>query len=100
MTREYTRNLGFVCFGLSGDKIQMVSKTKFLGLTIDQHLEWGEHINICKTKLVGGIYVINKLNNTLSRPLLKTIYYSMVHPYLSYGVLLWGSAKKEIYSHA
>ncbi len=80
---------------LSGDKLQMVSKTKFLGLTIDQHLEWGEHISICKNKLVGGIYVINKLKNTLSKPLLKTIYYSMVHPYLSYGVLLWGSAKKK-----
>ena len=59
---------------ISGEEIISVSKTKFLGIIVDQHLDWKEHIDLCKP---------------------YTIYYSIIHPYLSYGIMLWGSACKQ-----
>ena len=33
---------------LNDDKIKSVNSTKFLGLVIDNKLEWKEHIHICR----------------------------------------------------
>ena len=77
---------------LNGLTISEVKQTKFLGMIMDERLEWKEHIELCKSKLNSGIYVLNKVKNILSISLLTTIYYSMIHPYISYGILLWGSA--------
>ena len=80
---------------INGEDIVLVSKTKFLGIIVDEHLEWNEHINLCKRKISSGNYVLKSLKNTLSTSLLTTIYYSMIHPYLSYGIMLWGSTCKR-----
>jgi len=80
---------------LNGEVISKVNKTKFLGITIDENLNWKEQINVCKGKISSGLYILGRLKKTLSTTLLTTIYYSMIHPYLSYGLLLWGSANKQ-----
>jgi hypothetical protein len=80
---------------INGEEIVLVSKTKFLGIIIDEHLEWKEHIDLCKRKISSGNYVLKSLKSTLTTSLLTTVYYSMIHPYLSYGLMLWGSACKQ-----
>ena len=67
---------------------------QFLGLYIDEKLDWHEHINKCKNKLISALYVINKVNSYLPVSALKTIYYTLVYPYLTYGIILWGSTYK------
>ena len=37
---------------------------------------------------------INKVNSYLPVSALKTIYYTLVYPYLTYGIILWGSTYK------
>ena len=53
-----------------------------LGLT-----EW-----YCKSKVSSGIYAMNIAKNVLSGNHLRILYNSLVHPYLSYGNLLWGNS--------
>ena len=62
--------------------------TKFLGLHIDDHLEWDIHINHCKSK-------VSMAKNILSGKHLRILHNSLVHPYLSYGNLLWGNSYKK-----
>ena len=57
---------------------------QFLGLHFDENLDWHEHINKCKNKLTSVLYVINKVNSYLPVSALKTIYYILVYPYLTY----------------
>jgi hypothetical protein len=83
---------------LNDDKIKSVNSTKFLGLVIDNKLEWKEHIHICRNKIASGIYAMNSSKNTLSTALLKTVYNSLIQPYLTYGLLLWGSTYTS-YTH-
>ena len=80
---------------INGKEIGLVSKTKFLGIIIDQHLEWKYHIDMCKKKISSGNYVLKSLKNILTTSILTTIYNSMIHPYISYGLMLWGSAYKS-----
>ena len=67
---------------------------QFLGLHIDEKLDWHEHINKCKNKLTSALYVINKVNSYLPVSAFKTIYYTLVYPYLTHGIILWRSTYK------
>ena len=84
MTNDLTLQIGNECI----DRKHCV---KFLGMYIDDNLNWQEHINICKSKLSSALYVINKTKRLLNKRCLKTIYYSLVFPHLTYGIILWGS---------
>ena len=69
--------------------------TKFLGLYIDEHLTWQHHIDHCKKKASSGVYAINMCKHILSEKTLKMLYYSIVHPYIIYGIRLWGNAYQK-----
>ena len=75
-------------------RIKRVQQTKFLGLIIDEHLQWAAHIKHVKSKVSSSQYAIRKAKHVLSTSQLKTLYYSMVHSHLEYGLLLWGAALK------
>ena len=63
----------------------------FLGLYIDERLDWQEYINAYRKKLTSVLHAINKVNHFLPVASLKLIYYTLVYPYLTYGIILWGS---------
>jgi len=75
-------------------KINRVSCVKFLGILIDENLNWHEQILHCKKKISSGVYAMNTLKQILNTDHLKTLYYSLIHSYLSYGNILWGTARK------
>lgn len=76
-------------------EIERVKTTRFLGIVIDDKFIWDEHIKHCKKKIVSGIYALNMVKNTLSTHLLRTLYFTLVHPHLNYGCVLWGSTYKK-----
>ncbi len=38
------------------------------------------------------MYALNKVKNILNEKHLLTLYYSLIYPYLDYGISLWGSS--------
>ena len=87
------RYVGFI-LTKSNTIIQRMKCVQFLGLHIDEKLDWHKHINKCKNKLTSALYIINNVNSYLLVSALKTIYYTLVYHYLTYGILLWGSSCK------
>ena len=76
-----------------GDEIiPRVNHAKFLGIYIDELLEWGYHIDHIIKKIANGIYAINAAKRYLSVENLKSLYFSFVQSYLSYGAIIWSSA--------
>ena len=71
--------------------IERKSHVKFLGLLVDEKLEWSEHIKYCTSKLSSSLYALNSSKKYLTTKHLIMLYNSLVYPYLSYGILLWGS---------
>jgi len=79
---------------LAGKVIQKSRTAKFLGIWVDDELEWDKHIDYISKKIASGSYVINATKRILTSNNLKLLYFSLVHSHLSYGTLIWGSAVK------
>ena len=65
--------------------------TKFLGIIIDENLGWKEHINSICIKLSRLCGIIYHTRHMLTPDALKSVYYSLVYPHLTYGVVAWGN---------
>lgn len=72
-------------------QIEKVSEIKFLGIKIDNKLSWKPHIRYIKSKISRCLSVINKAKPYLDVNSLRTLYCSLVLPYLSYCAEVWGN---------
>ena len=68
---------------------------KFLGILIDENLTWKEHISHVNKKISRALFSIKQVKNVLPKQCLKTLYYSLIHSHLSYGILVWGNATQS-----
>ncbi len=75
-----------------GDIIDRKRNVKFLGLLIDDDLNWHAHISHVKSKITSSLYAMYCAKEHLITSHLKQLYYSLIYPYLIYGILIWGSA--------
>ena len=76
--------------------INSTKTTKFLGITLDQDLNWKAHCSYVNKKLNSSLFSIKRLKNILSVSVLKTLYYSLFECHLTYGILTWGNTFKYI----
>ena len=58
------------------------SVTKLLGIFLDKKLNFVNHITKMSMKVAKSIGLLYKLNRCLPETILKTLYTSLVHPYL------------------
>jgi hypothetical protein len=72
--------------------IQTVSKTKFLGMIIDNKLSFRDHIFHVCNKVSKGIGIIKKVKDILNKDTLLGLYYTFIYPYLTYCNLIWGKS--------
>jgi hypothetical protein len=69
--------------------------SKFLEIYIDEKLKWDIHTTKVKSRLASSLFAID-LNNYAPIRILATLYYSMVYPYLTYGITLWGATFRHM----
>ena len=72
--------------------ISQIEHTKFLGVIIDNKLSWLHHTQYIKGKISRGFGVLLKARKVFNQETLVSLYYSMIYPYLSYCIHVWGSA--------
>ena len=71
--------------------IRHENSIKYLGIIIDSNLNWKEQVHeLCK-KISRGIGILSKLRHFVSKRILIQIYYSLIYPYLTYSVIIWGN---------
>ena len=80
---------------INNEKIEKVQSTKFLGVVIDDKLNWKEHIARVKGKLSKCIAIMHKVKYVLNSTTLLIIYNSLFLPYLSYCLEIWGNTYKS-----
>ena len=74
------------------EKVKHVKSITFLGVIIDECLNWTNHINTVKCKVARGIGILCKARKVLKSSTLLTLYNSFVFPYICYCIEVWGSA--------
>ena len=57
--------------GINGIALDQITKTKYLGVIINEKLKWNDHIDHIRKKFLGGVTFCQKLGITLINPLLK-----------------------------
>jgi len=83
-------NLDSMCIKFGNTEIEKKSHVKFLGIILDEQLNWNDHCSMIFGKLASSIYMMNAVKNFLPRNIMTTLYYSFFYSYLNYGILLWG----------
>ena len=67
---------------------------KFLGINLDNRLSFVDHISSVCTKVSRSLAVMKKMSNCVPHLVLKTLYFSLVYPYVMYGLEVWGGSGK------
>ena len=62
----------------------------YLGVVFDENLNFKDHINFVCKKVSKSIGVLNKLKTFTPFSTMKSLYYSLIYPYLNYCNLIWG----------
>ena len=75
---------------IGNSTINLVSDTKFLGLFIDEQLNWSTHLTKVRLKISSGLFMLNSVRNLIPSEQKKTIYMSFINSHLVYGTMLWG----------
>lgn len=70
-------------------EIETVCENKFLGIIIDNKLNWKSHINHVVAKISRSISILHKAQDMLNQKSLYMLYYSLIVPYMTYCVEVW-----------
>lgn len=80
-----------ISISIDNKAISRIESIKFLGIFIDSNLSWEAHSKNIRSKIAKGIGIIKRTRNILSASTLRTLYFSFIYPYLTYGIEAWGS---------
>ena len=70
--------------------MNMSNFVKYLGVLIDNQLNFKYHTAMVAKKLLVAASVSNKIKHYIPHAMLKSIYYSIAYPHLIYCVKIWG----------
>ena len=75
--------------------LEQKDHVKYLGVIIDDKLNWKYHISFLCSKISRNTGIFYKLRHYLSLSQLRQLYYNLIYPYLSYAIVAWGSIYKS-----
>ena len=83
---SYNKKINFPDINVFNIKINETYVTKYLGIHRDKKFNFVNHITKMSMKVAKSIGLLYKRNRFLPETILKTLYNSLIHPYLSYGI--------------
>ena len=75
---------------IRGREIEIRSKAKYLGVLIDENLNWKEHIRTVSAKASRAVGFLKYSKQHLPLTAVKTLYTSIVEPHFQYCCSIWG----------
>ena len=77
-------------------KISQADHVRFLGVLLDETLGWKPHLVELSRKLARSVGIFYKLRYYVPLDTLKSVYYALFHPFLTYGIVVWGSTFENL----
>ena len=81
---------------IKNDKLLRTKAYKYLGVRIDQHLNYSQHINYLAGTVKNKIRTISRLSHYMPKSINIMLYKALVLPHLDYGSAIWGSASATL----
>ena len=79
---------------IDGTQIDTISHTQFLGVIIDNKINWNEHIKYTCKKISKSVGIFWKIKNKMNKKTLINLYYTFIYPFIIYCNIVWGRAPK------
>ncbi|KAL0851343.1 hypothetical protein ABMA28_007163 [Loxostege sticticalis] len=79
---------------INNEKLNKKSSEKYLGLILDKQLNWKQHIEKIKNKLISLAGILRGIAKCLPRKIKFVIYNSLIKPHIDYLIEIWGTANK------
>ena len=76
---------------VKGVNLKRAPTVKYLGVLVDEDLKFKSHINKVSGLISRNLGIMSRARYLLNKKLLILLYNSLVLPYLSYCLLIWGS---------
>ena len=73
----------------NGSAINIVDSAKYLGVVIDNELNFKQHIKIMEGKVALSVGILFKLKLFFPQNILLQLYCALEHPFFSYGIIIW-----------
>ena len=71
------------------------TEVKYLGLTIDQHLMWSQHIIEMCNKLRPKVSLLSRIRHYLPFQQTMMVYSALIQSIIDYGCSVWGNSSKS-----
>ena len=75
---------------LDGKRLSPSQSVKYLGVLLDEHLQWNDQIAHVKIRLNCAIGIFSKIRHNANPTILKVVYHSLFGSNLLYRTQLWG----------
>ena len=85
-----SKNSKKLCLSIQEERIDNVQFTKYLGVQVDNNLNWKGHIKALSIKISRAIDFLKHANNFLTQGTLKTLYSGIVELHFRYCCSVWG----------
>ena len=89
------RDLENLNIAINGSMIVRVKTAKFLGVIIDENLNWKPHIEALNKKLRSACGRIYRIKRCLPAKLHKQIYHSLFESHLTFAISVWGGVSHK-----
>ena len=67
---------------------------KYLGVIIDDKLNWNEQIKAINLKLSKGIGLLSKIRHFVPKTILRSLYYAFINSHMDYNLLNWSTSNE------
>ncbi|CAL4121761.1 unnamed protein product, partial [Meganyctiphanes norvegica] len=79
----------------NGKFINRSNSIKYLGITLDEHINWNEHVTNLTKSLKSLFTVFYNIRRYLTKEHARVIYYTMIYSKVKYGICAYGFTKGE-----
>ena len=75
--------------------VKVVNSVKYLGIVLDNKLQFKQHIALLESKLSRSLGFLFKTKSFLPKDILKKLYYAFIHSHLNFGLIIWSATPKS-----
>ncbi|KAJ8723282.1 hypothetical protein PYW08_003194 [Mythimna loreyi] len=91
-TTARNKDTGTMDIELNKVKVELVREVKFLGIYIDDLLNWKRELVALDSSISSACYALRTLRDEVSLEALKLVYYALIESRLQYSIQFWGNS--------
>ena len=80
---------------LNRRRLHPTNNIKYLGIKVDENLNWKHHVNDISAKSISANAILFKIRNYVNPKLLRSVYFAIIESHLNHSSLVWAQTREE-----